>query len=154
MDLSELQALRIQELAELAKSLKISDDISGLNNSGLDIVQIEAEITNPGSMQGYKDSQYYDKVYKMLITGASSGSAWGTDIYTDDSTITYAAVHAGAIAVGVTDYVYVKVLPGQSNYISSTQNGITSSSWGSWNGSYTFVINGVGESDSTSNHIF
>ena len=28
MDLSELQALRIQELAELAKSLKISDDIS------------------------------------------------------------------------------------------------------------------------------
>ena len=28
MDLSELQALRIQELAEMAKSLKISDDIS------------------------------------------------------------------------------------------------------------------------------
>ena len=31
MDLSELQALRIQELAEMAKSLNISDDISGLN---------------------------------------------------------------------------------------------------------------------------
>ena len=31
MDLSELQGLRIKELAEMAKSLKITDDISGLN---------------------------------------------------------------------------------------------------------------------------
>ena len=37
MDLSELQALRIQELAEMAKSLKISDDISGLNKQELTV---------------------------------------------------------------------------------------------------------------------
>ena len=37
MDLSELQGLRIQELSELAKSLKISDDISGLNKQELTV---------------------------------------------------------------------------------------------------------------------
>ena len=37
MDLSELQALRIKELAELAKKLKISDNISGLNKQELTV---------------------------------------------------------------------------------------------------------------------
>ena len=66
---------------------------------------------------------------------------WGTGIYTDDSNIARAAVHAGVIAVGVTDYVYVKVLPGKSSYTSTTQNGISSRSYGRYQGSYSFVDN-------------
>ena len=50
MDLSELQALRIQELAELAKSLKISDDISGLNKQELTVKILEAQAEKDGSV--------------------------------------------------------------------------------------------------------
>ena len=50
MDLSELQALRIQELAEMAKSLKISDDISGLNKQELTVKILEAQAEKDGSV--------------------------------------------------------------------------------------------------------
>ena len=42
MDLSELQSLRIQELSELAKTLNIDDDISGLNKQELTLKILEA----------------------------------------------------------------------------------------------------------------
>ena len=50
MDLSELQALRIQELAEMAKSLKISDDISSLNKQELTVKILEAQAEKDGSV--------------------------------------------------------------------------------------------------------
>ena len=43
MDLSELQALRIQELSELAKTLNIDNDISGLNKQELTLKILEAQ---------------------------------------------------------------------------------------------------------------
>lgn len=63
---------------------------------------------------------------------------WGTDIYTDDSYICKAAVHAGAIdAKG--GKVIVELIAGQASYRASTRNGVSSSSYGSWGGSYRFV---------------
>ena len=50
MDLSELQGLRIQELSELAKTLKISDDISGLNKQELTVKILEAQAEKDGSV--------------------------------------------------------------------------------------------------------
>ncbi len=50
MDLSELQALRIQELSELAKSLNIADNISGLNKQELTVKILEAQAKKDGSV--------------------------------------------------------------------------------------------------------
>ena len=75
----------------------------------------------------------------MPITGSSGGSVWGSSIYTDDSTIARAAVHAGVVGVGQSATVYVEIVPGQSSYASTTKNGVTTSSYGSWSGSYNFV---------------
>ena len=67
----------------------------------------------------------------------SSGSVWGTNTYTDDSTVCRAAVHAGRIttAGGI---VRAVISPGLASYMASTRNGVTSSSWGGWYGSYYF----------------
>ena len=132
--------------------------ISNTNIASLDVSKIvtpsyDEEISAPSNMYGYRNSANYDKVYKMLITGQSGSAGWGTGIYTDDSYIPRAAVHAGAIAVGVTDYVYVKVLPGQSSYTGSTQNGNSTSSYGSWGGSYSFVLDTSTSADISSNTI-
>jgi hypothetical protein len=80
------------------------------------------------------------KIYKMTITGATGGAIWGTDIYTSDTYIPTAAVHAGVIVNGQTKEVYIKVLEGRVGYMGSTRNGVSTGAWDSpWGLSYQFV---------------
>lgn len=76
------------------------------------------------------------------IGNAAMGAVWGTDIYTDDSAICVAALHAGAITTeGGT--VTIEILPGQSNYPGSTRNGVTTFAWSDpYQGSYRVISTG------------
>ncbi|MDB5356973.1 MAG: blaR1 2 [Phycisphaerales bacterium] len=76
------------------------------------------------------------KTIVMEITGATGGSVWGTDVYTDDSSIPAAAVHAGVLKNGEKGIVQITTLPGQESYNGSTRNGVESGSWGHWDGSF------------------
>jgi hypothetical protein len=67
----------------------------------------------------------------------SPGALWGTDVYTDDSSVCTAAVHAGIFAAATGGRVQVADAPGQDEYTGSERNGITSMSWGSWGRSFT-----------------
>lgn len=67
-----------------------------------------------------------------------TGSLWGTGVYTDDSSICVAAVHAGAIPASGGDVTFV-IEDGLEEYPASEQNGITSSRWGSWDRSFSFT---------------
>jgi len=71
--------------------------------------------------------------------GAAIASVWGTDIYTDDSSVCVAAVHAGVIMFSSGGPVIIEVRPGQSSYTGTTRNGVVSSSYGGWSGSFAFV---------------
>ncbi len=77
----------------------------------------------------------------LSITGSTSGgTVWGTDIYTHDSNLPKAAVHAGVITAGQTATVRVCNLPGQSSYTGTTRNGVTTSSYGVWGNSISFTL--------------
>lgn len=66
------------------------------------------------------------------------GAVWGTDIYTDDSGLCRAALHAGVIpAVGGEVTVMREV--GRPLYIGSRRNGIQSSDYGAYSDSIRFV---------------
>ena len=79
-------------------------------------------------------------VFQMTITGSTTGGpVWGTDIYTHDSAIARAAVHAGVIGAGETKAVYIQLEPGISGYVESTRNGVTTASFGPWGTSYKFI---------------
>jgi predicted nucleic acid-binding Zn ribbon protein len=68
---------------------------------------------------------------------AGAGTVWGTGVYTTDSRICRAAVHAGVIPpTGGT--VNVVPAPGMPAYQGSTANGIQTSNYGPWSGSFTF----------------
>lgn len=77
-----------------------------------------------------------------LVCGCSaeataSGSVWGSDLYTDDSAVCRAAVHAGVIpARGGAVWVFER--PGQDGYPAADRNGVSSGSWGSWQRSIAF----------------
>lgn len=63
-------------------------------------------------------------------------SLWGVDVYTDDSSVCTAGVHAGKITFASGGRVVIEIRPGEESYESSTRNGVTSSSWPSWPGSF------------------
>ena len=80
-----------------------------------------------------------ERITFTCAAGGTPRTVWGTDVYTDDSSVCTAAVHAGAITVADGGDIVVEILPGQSGYTGSTRNGITSSNWGSWSGSFSIV---------------
>jgi len=91
----------------------------------------------PVNLTGYRNK--VGQTFDFVVTGASAGAVWGTDLYTDDSTVGRAAVHAGVVVPGETKTVSITILPGQSRYDASTRNGVASSAWGAWSGSYSFA---------------
>ncbi len=77
--------------------------------------------------------------FTYTCPAGSGGSVWGTDIYTDDSSICNAALHAGLLTTGSGGTVTIEIRPGQSSYTSTTRNGVGSTAFGVWHGSYVFV---------------
>ena len=77
--------------------------------------------------------------YCYKITGSTEGTAWGDGIYTDDSNIAKAAVLEGKCKIGENRIVCIKIIESKSSYGSCTKNGISTSSWGHWDGSYRFI---------------
>jgi hypothetical protein len=71
--------------------------------------------------------------------GTLSDRLWGTDLYTDDSSICTAAVHAGLISAATGGTVTVEIRPGAASYKGSTRHGATSNDYGQWSGSFAFV---------------
>jgi hypothetical protein len=78
-------------------------------------------------------------IYRFVCPPASqTGNVWGTDIYTDDSSICEAAVHAGVIGRDGGTVYYVR-LGGQQSFRGSVRNGVSSSDYAAWPGSFRFV---------------
>ncbi len=94
-------------------------------------------VVAPYNLTGYRNR--VGQSFQFTVTGASFGAVWGTDVYTDDSFIGTAAVHAGVLRVGETKTVTVVILAGQASYPATTRNGIASASWPAWGGSYSFA---------------
>ncbi len=71
--------------------------------------------------------------------GGPPGSIWGTGVYTDDSSICTAAVHAGRIQVATGGAFGVNVMPGMPAYMASVANGISSRAYPQYSGSFAIV---------------
>jgi hypothetical protein len=84
-------------------------------------------------------ASYRDLVGQSIVlpvVGSASGEVWGSDVYTDDSSIGAAAVHAGLIGVGDFAFVKVTLLPGQARYEGTSRYGVTSQTYEQWDGSF------------------
>ncbi|NES21739.1 MAG: hypothetical protein F6K41_23135 [Symploca sp. SIO3E6] len=69
----------------------------------------------------------------------SIGRVWGSDLYTDDSSICTAAAHSGLITLKDGGEVTIRMLPGASFYTGTASNSISTSSYGNWYGSYRII---------------
>ena len=71
--------------------------------------------------------------------GGEPDTVWGTDIYTDDSSVCTAAVHAGAITVEDGGTVTIRLEGEQDSFEASERNGIASLEYPAWPGSFSVV---------------
>lgn len=119
---------KLSELQQtLAKSGKADEAKLVAAKIGLITLGATATIPDPGTFATYAAN--IGKVYAVETTGAAFGFIWGTDVYTGDSTLAVAAVHAGALKVGEKGVVKVTIVPSPPMHTGSTRNGITSQNW-------------------------
>jgi hypothetical protein len=77
------------------------------------------------------------KIFKFNCpAGGKESSVWGTDIYTLDSSLCTAAVHAGKIKLDTGGAVTIEMRPGESSYKGSTRNGIKSNDYEKYGASF------------------
>lgn len=114
------------------------------------LVPAASQAANPGGSGQWSDNAtafsgqngtQYD--YTCPKYGAA-GAVWGTDVYTADSSVCTAGVHAGVITLAGGGTVTIEMRPGEASYTGTTRNGVTSSSYGAWSGSYV-IVGGVAQ---------
>jgi hypothetical protein len=74
--------------------------------------------------------------YYFRVRGDTEGQVWGTDVYTGDSLLSVASVHAGLVKPGDTAVVKVTVVPPLSQYPGSIRNNVKSHDFGRYGTAY------------------
>jgi beta-lactamase regulating signal transducer with metallopeptidase domain len=105
---------------------------------GLTTRSPQAAVAVPATMAEF--APFIGHTYTFNVTGDSTGLVWGTDLYTNDSSLAAAAVHAGVLQPGETALVKVTILPGVPQYHGSTRNGVTSRDWENRGDYVSYVI--------------
>lgn len=123
--------------------------------TGLLFVSVNAQTSttwegNATAMRGRNDQQFS---FTCPAGGTLSGSIWGTDLYTDDTSICTAAVHARRITPQGGGVVTIEIRPGAASYAASSRNGVTSRAYGGWSGSYVIVSSTTPPVESTAQKI-
>ena len=91
-------------------------------------------VEDPGTLVAYRGKT--DEVFYIKVIGTTDGEVWGSGVYTDDSKLSTAAVHAGLVKAGETGVVKVTILAGQASYTGTTENEVTTAEYGEWEGSF------------------
>jgi hypothetical protein len=130
---------QLQELADAATASGRAADAEAIRSviqrlRGPRVRETSNVWPDPGRLTEYRDHAGRSLVFE--VTGATEGYVWGSDVYTDDSVLAAAAVHAGVLRPGERGVVRVTILPGQDQYAGSSRNGVTSYEYASWGGSY------------------
>jgi hypothetical protein len=124
--LAELKPLqdRYAREGKLDEALAIRERVRGLKAS---LLRAEPD---PGSL-AHLDQARSGSSLLFDVTGSADGMVWGTDVYTGDSTLASAAVHAGALRPGERGVIRVTFVDTLNvAFVGSERNGIWSESFG------------------------
>jgi hypothetical protein len=96
----------------------------------------------PANLMAFQNQ--FGKEMTYTVTGAQPGGqgtgVWGTDVYTLDSNLAAAAVHAGVLQPGQSGVVRVRIVASPPQFVGSQRNGMGSSGYGHYpQGAFEFV---------------
>ena len=115
--------------AKLDEAVAIRDRIRQLKVSHL------KSLPNPGNLARYVNC--IGQSFHFDVVGRTGYSIWGSEVYTYDSDLATAAVHAGVLKTGQRGIVKVTMVKSPESHRGSVQNGVTSYNWGTYSASYT-----------------
>jgi hypothetical protein len=129
--INALQALQdsYTREAKLDEAVAIRNTIRQLRVSHLNLKP------DPGNL--YEYASRVGETFYFDVTGQVGYSIWGSEVYTADSHLATAAVHAGVLKVGQRGIVKVTIVKSPESHRGSTANGVASANWGSYTASYT-----------------
>ena len=132
----ELQDLQdtYTKAGKLDEAVTVRDVIKRLKDESVSLALGGKVLADPGTLTAYRGKN--DEVFYFKVTGTINGSVYGSEVYTDDSTLATAAVHAGVLKDGEMGIVKVTIVEGQNSYEGTTENEVTSNGYGQWHGSY------------------
>jgi hypothetical protein len=101
----------------------------------------DLQLAQGGAIAGLTDMSEYRQEYgaavRVEVTGRTTGAIWGTGIYSDDSDISTAAVHAGLLKDGEKGLLVVKIVPSPPLFEGTQRNGVLSREYKTWPSGYT-----------------
>jgi len=114
---------------KLDEALAIRERIRALKTSAAQVRP------NPGTLAGEDATPGRTELFD--VTGSIDGTIWGTDVYTGDSSLAMAAIHAGVLNDGQRGVVRVTFVDSLNvAFTSTTRNGITSHGYGPYPTAY------------------
>lgn len=122
-----------------ASAASVIIDYTPDSASGSSTVASAQSISWATQADGWRGKNGQRYVLQCPSGGTISGRIWGTGLYTDDSSICTAAVHAGLITAASGGVVTIEIRPGASTYNAAARNGVASRAYGGWAGSFIFV---------------
>jgi hypothetical protein len=122
----------VEQLEPLQKDLFRSGDLAKALATFIQIQTLKAKAENvlpdPGNLLRFRE---IGKTFQFRVVGNDQGPVWGTDIYTADSHLAAAAVHAGALEAGEEGVVRVSLMDMTRIPVrGSMRNGVMTSDWG------------------------
>ena len=129
--IQKLQSLQddYTRAAKLDEAVAIRDQLRLLRTAHLKPLQSPGNLVTYGTKAGR--SFFFD------VVGSARGSVWGTDLYTTDSSLAAAAVHAGVLKSGQRGIVKVTIMAPPEEFVGSAKNGVTSMKYGAYPASYS-----------------
>lgn len=137
------QVLRVNTMQFGDQQLKLADIRSLRSATGVSADDLQTAIAAPGNLNSYQ--QQFGKELLFTVTGFVTGngqqaSLWGTDVYSLDSSLAAAAVHAGLAKPGETVTVRVRIVQSPQQFVASFRNGISSTTYGNYPaGAFEFI---------------
>jgi hypothetical protein len=133
----QVDVLKVKTIQFGDQQVRLGDlrSLRSLNAADAELVALP----DPGSLMQYQDK--IGKTFAFRVTGRVDGAVWGTGMYTPDSSLATAAVHAGAVKANQTGVVKVMIVAPPAAYIGSQQNGVQSQPWnGGFTGAFQFLV--------------
>ncbi len=139
------EVLRVRTFQFGEQALKLADlRVLRATAAGVPVEEAAAAAPPaPGNMSAF--GQQFGKEATYAVTGftptpGANPNLWGTDVYTLDSNLASAVVHAGLAKPGETVVVKVRVVQPPQQFVSTFRNNVNSTAYGAYPaGAYEFV---------------
>jgi hypothetical protein len=109
--------------------------------TGASAEEAVAATAAPPHLANYQNQ--FGKEYVFTVTGAAPGgygSVWGSDVYTLDSHLATAVVHAGLAKAGETVTVKVRIIQSPAQFAGTARHGVTTAPYERYpGGAYQFI---------------